>query len=78
MEKGRMRVSSINGIKIPDECACMWCGGTMERRGITRVGSGVNTFSLWCQRCGAVVIHARDFNRKIESCDIQFNFEEKV
>ena len=29
--------------------------------GATRMGAGVNSFSLWCDNCGAVVVHACDF-----------------
>lgn len=72
MEKGRLNVNSINGIKIPNECACMWCGGRMERRGPTTLGSGINSFFLQCPRCGAIVMHACDFGHKIESCEVTF------
>lgn len=71
-----IRNITTNGVKIPNECDCLWCGGKMERRGVTRLGSGVNTFALWCSSCGAVVIHAHEYNRKIDSFEITFKMEE--
>lgn len=39
------------------------------------MGAGVNQFALWCDNCGAVTIHAKDFSRKIKGFSIEFNFE---
>ena len=40
------------------------------------MGSGVNSFALWCEFCGAVVHHAHDFGRKIKGLAIKYDFEE--
>lgn len=64
-------------MRIPDYCKCLWCNGTMVRRGATRIGFGINTFSLWCQNCGAIVIHAKDSSKTIDSFEITFSFQEE-
>lgn len=64
-----------NGVRIPNECTCMWCGSKMERRGANYLGAGVNRFALWCDTCGAVVIHAKDFSRKIKGFSVKFDLE---
>ncbi len=66
-----------NGVSIPNKCTCMWCGGEMERRGITYMGAGTNTFALWCDNCGAVVIHSRNFDKKIRGFEIKWEYEEE-
>ena len=66
----------IDVMKIPNECECFWCGSKMHRKGETYMGSCTNQFSLWCDNCGAVVIHAKNFNRKIDSVSINYNFKE--
>lgn len=65
-----------NGVKIPNGCDCIWCGGKMERGGANYTGFGTNQFALWCKDCGAVVIHARNWGRKINGFSIKFEFEE--
>ena len=62
---------------MPNECDCIWCGSTMRRGGATYTGAGVNQCSLWCDKCGAVVIHAKDFGRKIEGFSIKFELDDK-
>lgn len=73
-----MEIKNIenNGVKIPNKCKCIWCGGTMERGGANYMGAGVNQFAMWCKNCGAVVIHAKDWRRKIKGFSINFEFEE--
>ncbi len=73
-----MEIKNIenNGVKIPNECECIWCGGKMERAGANYMGAGVNQFALWCKDCGVVVIHAKDWQRKINGFSIKFEFEE--
>ena len=44
-----------NGVQIPNECTCIWCGSKMRRGGANRMGAGVNSFALWCNNCGAAV-----------------------
>lgn len=58
-----MEIKSVvnNGVQIPNECTCIWCGSKMRLGGATRMGAGVNSFSLWCDNCGSVVVHACDF-----------------
>ena len=65
-----------NGITIPNECNCIWCGEKMKRAGENYIGSGVNQFALFCNNCGAVVIHAKDFHKKINGFSIKFNLQE--
>ena len=66
---------SRNGVQIPNECKCMWCNGTMRRGGSTHLGAGVNQFTLWCEDCGAITIHAKNFGRKITGFSIQFDYD---
>ncbi len=72
-----MEIKNIvnNGVQIPNECKCLWCGGNMERRGQCYMGGGVNQFALWCKDCGAVIIHAKNFGNKIRGFSIKFEFE---
>lgn len=65
-----------NGVQIPNECTCIWCGSKMQRRGVCRVGSGVNSFTLWCANCGAVIIHACDFSKKITGYEVKWDTEQ--
>lgn len=65
-----------NGVKIPNECDCIWCGSKMKRGGDLIMGSGVNQFALWCNNCGAVLIHAKEYGRKINGCSIKFEFDD--
>ena len=43
----------------------------MKRAGANIMGSGVNSFALWCDNCGAVVVHACDFGKKLQ--DMRLN-----
>lgn len=29
-----------NGVQIPNECTCIWCGSKMRRGGANRMGAG--------------------------------------
>ena len=64
-----------NGVESPNECNCIWCGGKMKRRGANYMGAGVNQFSLFCDNCGAVVIHAVDFGKKIKGFSIKYDLK---
>lgn len=64
-----------NGVQVPNECTCIWCGSKMRRGGANRMGAGVNSFALWCDNCGAVVIHACDFGKKITGYEIKWDVE---
>ena len=64
-----------NGVQIPNECTCIWCGSNMRRGGANRMGAGVNSFALWCDNCGAVVVHARDFGKKITGYEVKWDVE---
>lgn len=64
-----------NGVSIPDECECIWCKGTMKRKGANYMGSGTNSFTMWCENCGAIQHHALNFERKIKSFSIEYKFE---
>lgn len=72
-----MKFNSVinNGVEIPNQCKCIWCGGEMERRGANYMGSGVNSFTMWCNNCGAIAHHARDFSRKISDFEIKYGFD---
>lgn len=62
---------------IPNTCKCLWCNGTMERRGITQMGFGLNTFSLWCDKCGAIVIHVKHTSKKIKELNTEVKYQEE-
>lgn len=65
-----------NGGTIPDACDCIWCGGKMYQGGQIYLGSGTNQFALFCDNCGAVVIHTRHFSKKINGfSSIEYIFE---
>lgn len=65
-----------NGVDIPDECKCTWCGGKMERKGAINLGSGVNSFTLFCTQCGALVHHAHNSEHKITGFSIRYDLDE--
>ena len=80
LEKIRVTIMEIktvvnNGVQIPNECICIWCGSKMHRGGANRMGAGVNSFSLWCSNCGVVVIHACDFGKKITGYEVKWDVE---
>lgn len=62
-----------NGVQIPNECTCIWCGSKMRRGGANRMGAGVNSFTLWCDNFGAVVVHACDFGKKITGYEVKWD-----
>ena len=62
-----------NGVQIPNECTCIWCGSKMNRGGAIRIGVGVNSFALWCDNCGAVVVHACAFGKKITGYEVKWD-----
>ncbi len=70
-----MEIKSVvnNGVQIPNECTCIWCGSKMRRGGANRMGAGVNSFALWCDNCGAVAIHACDFEKKITGYEVKWD-----
>ena len=45
----------------------------MRRGGANRMGAGVNSFALWCNNCGAVVVHACDFGKKITGYEVKWD-----
>lgn len=52
----------------------LWCGSKMKR-GANRMGAGVNSFSLWCDNCGAVVVHACNFGKKITGYEVKWDVQ---
>ena len=70
-----MEIKSVvnNGVQIPNECTCIWCGSKMQRGGSNRMGAGVDSFALWCDNCGAVVVHACDFGKKITGYEVKWD-----
>ena len=44
-----------------------------EAWGANRMGAGVNSFALWCDNCGAVVVHACDFGKKITGYEVKWD-----
>ena len=49
----------------------------MFRQGQFYMGAGANQFALFCDNCGAVTIHAHDFNRKINGFSIEYVYENR-
>ena len=45
----------------------------MQRGGANRMDAGVNSFALWCDNCGAVVVHACDFRKKIIGYEVKWD-----
>lgn len=74
MAKQELKVIN-NGVEIPDKCKCMWCGSEMRSGGARYFGAGVNQFALWCDNCGAIVIHAKDFGKKITGFSVNYETE---
>lgn len=64
-------------MKTPNQPKCPWCEGTMEKRGISRLGSGLNYFSMWCTKCNAVAFHVNPGTKKIESIDHEIHYKEE-
>ena len=48
----------------------------MRRGGANRMGAGVNSFALWCDNCGAVVVHACDFGKKITGYEVKWDVKQ--
>ena len=73
-----MEIKSVvnNRVKIPNKCTCIWCGSKMRRGGANRMGAGVNSFALWCDNCGAVVVHACDFGKKITGYEVKWDVKQ--
>ena len=68
-------INEYEGLKHTGRCTCIWCGSKMKRGGATHVGAGVNSFSLWCDNCGAVVVHACNFGKKITGYEVKWDVE---
>ena len=45
------------------------------RQGMTRMGSGINTLTYWCD-CGANVLFSRLYGKKIKHMETKYVFEE--
>lgn len=67
---------TFNGMTIPNTCDCIWCGSIMERKGPSYFGSGTNSFTMWCNNCGAIAHFARNSSRKISSFNIEYKCDE--
>ena len=61
-------------VRIPDTMPCPWCGKTMERKGATYIGSGINSYTLWCE-CGGIAHFAKDSDRPIHEIEILYRRE---
>lgn len=74
----KMKIKNVvnNGVQIPNECTCIWCGSKMRHGGANRMGAGVNSFALWCDNCGAVVVHACDFGKKITGYEVKWDVKQ--
>ena len=48
----------------------------MERKGPSYFGSGTNSFTMWCNNCGAIAHFARNSSRKISSFNIEYKCDE--
>ena len=66
--------AELNGNKIDQTVRCQFCGSEM-RQGGTRMGSGVNTLTYWCD-CGANVLFSRLYGKKIKHMETKYVFEE--
>lgn len=64
-------------VGIPDTIPCPWCGGTMERKGATHLGSGVNSYTMWC-KCGGIIHFAKDYDRPIKAFEITYKYKDGV
>lgn len=67
---------SYNGIKINNTAKCMWCGSEMQMKGDSYFGSGINSFTYFCDTCGAITINAKDSKKKIKGYSIEYKFED--
>lgn len=64
-------------VGIPNTMQCPWCGGTMERKGTTHLGSGVNSYTMWC-KCGGIIHFAKDYDRPIRSFEVTYKYMNEV
>lgn len=62
-------------VKIPNTCTCIWCGGTMERRGSTILGAPPCCVSLFCTRCNGVTVHINPGVKKIHRIEHNIQYE---
>lgn len=79
MKRRSVAETVVNGaVTLPKECTCIWCGGKMSRVGANFMGSGVNQFALWCDNCGAVLIHAHEQSKRITGFKVDYEAEPLV
>lgn len=67
---------NVSGMSIPNQQPCPWCGDTMERRGMTRLGADVNSYTMWCDACGAIQHNAICFGSKINGIEYKYDFKD--
>ena len=75
MGKANLTVSSVNGVDINKNIRCQFCGSDM-RQGSSRLGSGNNSFSYWCDICGCIAAFYHNSDRPIKSIETKFIYED--
>jgi hypothetical protein len=69
-----LTMASVNGNEIDKTVRCQFCGREM-RQGSSRLGSGVNTLSYWCE-CGTAAMFSHSYEKKIKEIESTFKFED--
>lgn len=67
-------MASINGNEVNKVVRCQFCGKDM-RQGSSRLGSGINTLSYWCE-CGTVAMFSHGYEKKIKEVESTYKFED--
>ena len=66
-----------NHVFIPREMQCFWCNGKMEEKGVTKMGSGDNYVTYWCEDCGGVAHFCINSENPIKSFTVKYKHEEE-
>ena len=64
----------IKRMFIPDKMQCFWCNELM-RVGTTKIGSGDNYVTYWCQDCGSVAHFCVNRDNRIKKLAIEYKHE---
>ena len=65
-------------MKIPNVMTCHWCNGSLIRRGTTHLGSGTNSFTMFCNSCGSVAHFAHNSSFKIGGLEVRHILENPI
>ena len=63
---------------IPEKMKCVWCNGTMYCNGPVKLGSGINSFTMFCSDCGAVAHFAKNSDREIGGVVVHYMYKEEL